>query len=350
VSIRPEPPWEGQPVLIEECIFDGNNTHQQWDITDTGRLVSRLSKMCLTATDNKIGSSVFVIDCYEIEEGEVPALAVEVANLHHGTLKGGVNFSLPGGTDYTQGCCAPIDAAPVITAIGSDAVVQGQDVLAVGAAERTLSFEIHASDPNQNDKVVLTMIIAPNDEAQFTRIDSNPAQNPVVYRFLWTPQFGSEWTNPSFGIFQAFDIPVNEYDPNNPAARAFSFRAVLAISIRVPPTFKDPTPKDGTNFVLEFGQTLTFYVAVESRNLGDTVRAHFLEEGAESGLPFPPKNTLIGPDTPTLLPNVLGALEDRFNPTTRSFTFTGVHVSVCLCDFVRCAKPPPTLHPSPFTT
>jgi hypothetical protein len=53
---------------------------------------------------------------------------------------------------------------------------------------------------------------------------------------------------------------VNEYDELNPAARDFSFRAVLNMKIRVPPSFVDPTPKDKTQFVVEFAQQLTFQV------------------------------------------------------------------------------------------
>jgi hypothetical protein len=34
--------------------------------------------MCVTATNNMIGSSIFVIDCYELLPGEKPRLAVEV--------------------------------------------------------------------------------------------------------------------------------------------------------------------------------------------------------------------------------------------------------------------------------
>ena len=34
--------------------------------------------MCVTATNNMIGSSIFVIDCYELLPGEKPHLAVEV--------------------------------------------------------------------------------------------------------------------------------------------------------------------------------------------------------------------------------------------------------------------------------
>ena len=49
---------------------------------------------------------------------------------------------------------------------------------------------------------------APNADAKFVRIDGNLAQNPVVYRFEWTPQFGSEWTNPSFAIFQVRLVSV----------------------------------------------------------------------------------------------------------------------------------------------
>ncbi len=41
--------------------------------------------MCITATNNFIGSSLFVIDCFELVPGEKPKLAVEVANLHHDT-------------------------------------------------------------------------------------------------------------------------------------------------------------------------------------------------------------------------------------------------------------------------
>lgn len=51
----------------------------------------------------------------------------------------------------------------------------------------------------------------------------------------------------------------------------------------------------------------------------DSVRAHFLEEGGRgSGLEFPPKNVYITPNTPTLVQNILGAYEERFNPTSRS--------------------------------
>ena len=50
----------------------------------------------------------------------------------------------------------------------------------------------------------------------------------------------------------------------------------------------------------------------------DSVRAHFLEEGGRgSGLEFPPKNVYISPNTPTLVQNILGAFEERFNPTAR---------------------------------
>jgi hypothetical protein len=52
-------------------------------------------------------------------------------------------------------CCAPIDRPPVITAIGTDAVVEGQDVMAFAAAGRTIAFEVHAKDDNLNDKVTL---------------------------------------------------------------------------------------------------------------------------------------------------------------------------------------------------
>ena len=53
------------------------------------------------------------------------------------------------------------------------------------------------------------------------------------------------------------------------------------------------------------------------------MRAHFLEEGGRgSGLQFPPKNVYISDNTPTLVLNVLGAYEERFNPTSRTFTFT----------------------------
>jgi len=200
------------------------------------------------------------------------------------------------------------------------------------------------------------MIVKPNSEARLTRIDSNPAQNPVVYRFEWTPQFRSSWANPSFAIFQAFDIPSNEYSAEEAAERSFSSRVVLNIKTRAAPVFGEPTPKNAANFVVEFGQQMTFLVVIESRNGGDTVRAHFLVQGPSSaggGLEFPPKNTYMSGDQATIGQNILGAYEERFNPTTRSFTFTAQPNDAGKTYEVQapCPTPTPLPHPlAPFNT
>ena len=82
--------------------------------------------------------------------------------------------------------------------------------------------------------------------------------------------------------YQAFDIPWNEYSPEDAAERSFSSRVVVNIKTRVPPVFGEATPKNGAKFVVEFGQQLTFLVVIESRNAGDTVRPHFLVQGPSS--------------------------------------------------------------------
>jgi len=67
---------------------------------------------------------------------------MKVANLHHGTLVGGCNFnectssvcgvfktvnsSLDTTAKDTSVCCAPIDVAPMITAVGTEMVVKGE--------------------------------------------------------------------------------------------------------------------------------------------------------------------------------------------------------------------------------
>ena len=45
-------------------------------------------------------------------------------------------------------------------------------------------------------------------------------------------------------------------------------------------------------------------------------------EHERAALEFPPKNTYVSADQATIGQNILGAYEERFNPTTRSFTFT----------------------------
>eukprot|EP00961_Rhodomonas_salina_P078231 1051418-Rhodomonas_salina.1 len=78
---------------------------------------------------------------------------------------------------------------------------------------------------------------------------------------------------------QAVDSPTNEYDVNNPAAREFSTRVSIRISIEVPPTFVFPTPDASTLFLVDFDGMLSFTAKVESRNAGDEVVIEFTTTG-----------------------------------------------------------------------
>lgn len=200
-------------------------------------------------------------------------------------------------------------------------------MLATAAVGQLLSLDVYARDLNVNDGVQLIMVISPNPDARLFRITPSNQNNPIRYRLTWRPSFSSEWTNPSYAIFQAVDSPTNEYDPNNPANRGFSERASIRISIEVPPIFVFPTPDDRSQFLVDFDGTLSFTVKVESRNPGDEVLIEFTTAGPSSLNP-PESGVTVTQNTPTLVDTVTGSSELRYNPTSRIWNFAPQVVSV----------------------
>jgi len=314
LTIDPVGPWDGMNIYIADCIENGENTNQLWEVTDTQQIRSKLTGTCLTAGDTAIGSSVYVIDCYDFQIGSVPFIALDVMNRHHGSFKGTAKFSKAGDS---LGCCAPIDTAPEVISIGADAVVPGQDLVIAGSIGKTLTIEVLARDKNVNDGVTIMMLVPPSADALFVPFDS--ALNPRLYTFSWKPLLSTNWTNPTYAVFQAFDTPTNEYNASDPADRAFSLRASLRIEIRIPPLLVSPTPLDGTVFTVNFGSQLSFTVTVETRDPTETVRVDFVEAGQSWLLP-PPSNVIVGPQVPTQTPTVNGVV-DRYNPTSRTWSF-----------------------------
>ncbi|EKX49713.1 hypothetical protein GUITHDRAFT_135879 [Guillardia theta CCMP2712] len=317
LSIDAVGPWDGMNIYIANCIQGATN--QQWEITATGQIRSQLTGTCLTveltfAVLAQSGSSVYIIDCYDFQIGAVPFIALDVMNRHHGSFKGTAKFSTLGDS---LGCCAPIDTPPEVISIGADNVVAGQDIVIAGAIGKTITVEVLARDKNVNDGVTIMMLVPPSADAVFAPFDT--ALNPRVYTFTWRPLLSTNWTNPTYAVFQAFDTPTNEYNASDPADRAFSLRASLRIEIRIPPLLVSPTPVDGTVFTVNFGSQLSFTVSVETRDPTEVVRVDFVEAGQSWLLP-PPSNVVIGPQVPTPTPTVNGMV-DRYNPTSRTWTF-----------------------------